>query len=693
MPPIDTFRVAWSIRRSFMSESKQPPIESDATPVKKSSKKGVTRSSDSSLAASTFSIDNGLQIPRIALAEPKPDTDPKRKASKKRTVTTSRDVDGIAFKGPDASSTIDAAAAKEKEDAERDKQRRREAKRQRAKELEEAKRRQELEKEALEEAQRVHDQRQREARQKEQLEALNANAEECQEDAEDYDDEDFENYDEEFEKEESSPKSTLLPAGKFPLSHTIQDERLNPAMDVAELHRIQQAMQAETRGLESLSSISSRQPSARSDERFEVTKLATTLSSIAGLKQSLDPRAKRVKEIRERRKFEVEKFSLFQMNPMSEHDRVLHRLRRGLIKQAFVQTNDGARALGTQTKAPKTHDKSMHFPDDIGLDVTESASDEVSFTASTSRFFRFLEHASYVCECLAVENVMAVEQEVSDEKLSKSSDQSGLHHRLNKETKLDEKILFPCKREVAMGSLHELIQGRDLVALRFSPVVSSILLSCYGAPRNEAPEPMPKFHTKTISCVWDINRPTDPLHLLLSEGVAASALISPSRDLFVMIGTQDGTIHVWDLRPDSMIQSSTQLADNQAGCTPAYSTCGLNYLAPEQHASTIVALEVMDSSQGSTIDTNGTFQFGSLDDRGVFILWSLIEVKAGDDADKCVQTGGTVKLIMNTRIDLQPQNVPQPPRGSRTTESARSLVPLIGPMATTLKFLPRDINQ
>ncbi|KAF4131255.1 hypothetical protein GN958_ATG19510 [Phytophthora infestans] len=690
-----------------MSEPKGPSAIGDAAPAKKSSKKSSSRHSVAApasqsvaqpVAASASPAGAVPTVPRIHLAEPKADVDTKRKSSKKRTSSTSRGGEESTPPGPsvptgpEAHAAVDVAAAKQKEDAEREKQLRREAKKQRAKELEDAKRREEVEKQALQEAQRVEEQKQREARQKQQLEALNANAEECQEEADDYDDDGFENYDEDFEEEETSqPKSTRLPTVKAKASKT---RGVSNAAELEELRRIQQVMQAETKGLHSATSSLSRpssKASNRSEERSDTMRPSTSISSsIAGLKQSLDPRAKRVREILERRKFEVDKFSLFQLNPVSEQEKVTNRLRRGLVKQAFVQTSEGARTLATQTKPPETHNKSMHFPDDIGID-REKESEEGA--TSTARFFKFLEHAAYVCETLAVENAMAAEREAQEENFKNKEDSK--RHQVTNISKLDRKLVFPSQK---IDALEQVLQGRDLVALRFSPAVSSTLLSCYGAAFGVDKSQL--FRDKTVSCVWDVNLPNRPLYILKSEGVASTACLSPSRDLFVVVGTEDGSIHVWDLRPQSMIQS-TSLIEGQAVCTPAYSTCGMNYRALEQHTSTIVALETIDRGRDGS-DTGGTFQFGSLDDRGVLIIWSLIEFEYGDEAlatDKCVQIGGNVKMVMNTRIEIQQYLTPQaPPKriGSKTSAvslSFTNLVAQVGPVVAVLKYFPRDPNQ
>ncbi|RLN83909.1 hypothetical protein BBJ28_00010088 [Nothophytophthora sp. Chile5] len=783
-----------------MSEPKGPPSLGDAAPARKASRKssskkgtppssagadtpqGASAEATSSLSTHSSAAPSGIapSIPRIPLAEPKADVsgvDPKRKASKKRTsMTTARGGDsgdppptqreatppGPAIPttsfGAEVPAAADAAAAsKQREEAEREKQARREAKRVRAKEIEDARRRDELAQQALEEARRQEEQRQREARQKKQLAVLNANAEECQEEAEEneYEDDDFEEFEQE---EESEPKPTpLTPAisAKSAKARSKSGESSTAVADGAELKRIQLAMQAESKGLHATSS---RPPSSsetigndskkysrddnRSGSRGNVKPASSVASSIAGLKQSLDPRVKRAKEILELRKFDVEKFSLFQQNPISEQEQVMHRLRRGLVRQAFVQTSDGARTLETQTEAPEAHSKSMQFPDDIGVD-TESTSagssslferigdgDNSSTTSSSARFFKFLEHAAYVCETLAVENVMAAEalthvEEEEEAKRTedeaKEDDKGGdrARYRLSKASKLDRKCLFPNKENDSLRSLGQVLQGRDLVALRFSPAVSSMLLACYGAvhgvpandDRNQQQEPVYTYKDKTISCVWDINLPHRPLHILKNEGVVSTACLGPSRELFALVGTEDGSLHVWDLRPQSMVQSTSPPLDGLPLSAPAYFTCGMNYRAVEQHASTIVALEPIErAANGSDASQGGTFQFGSMDDRGILIIWSLIEFETGEEAlvsDKCVEIGGHVKMVMNARIDLQQQYMTRPlsPRQTRRSGSKGSIAPLsttpttvaafarVGPVAAVLKCFPRDPNQ
>lgn len=702
-------------------------------------------------------------VPRIPIAEPKPvgsDSsansagEPKPRASKKRTVTPlgpDAPATGVNA-GPSIASangapTLDAAsAAKQEADAEREKQAaaaRREAKRQRAKELEGAKRREELAKQAVEEAKREEEARLREARRKKELAALNANAEECQEEDEqaDYEEDGFENYDDDFEDDDKPPEknpNATPPQAKAKSKGTSgnSSNNVDEALSPAELKKIQQAMQAESKELSTSRPSSSSNAKAdaisnNQEQKADRKKSGATssiASSIAELKQSLDPRAKRAKEILDARKFELEKFNLFHQAPLSEQETYLSNLRRGQVRQVAIYTNDGAKSTLTQTKYPAGVDKFMHFPDDIGLDSASSSSnmtakgaegfdsggaDDDASMHSTVRFFKFLENAAYVCELLAEGNAMTVEQELEESKETKK------RFPVTKNTVLSQHQVFPNK-QFDDPAVEKLLQGRDLVAMRFSPCVSNILVTSYGPQESASKEDRdPNASTeKGVSCVWDVNQPHQALYVLKNEGLISTVNLGPNRELIALAGTEDGSIHVWDLRRQPYRSSSSCKSPAVKFCSPTYSTCGADYRTTSQHASTIVALEMIDRNRGSRGNNNdshnnsssGNFQFGSMDDRGIVIIWSLIEFEAGEDAlvtDKCVEIGGRVKMVMNTLIDTQQQYMlPKQPKPMQRAASSSSVKPTntsstanaareftVGPIATVFKLFPHDPNQ
>lgn len=728
---------------SEMAEPKQlAPSLSDASSAKKATKK-ISRpkpppeeASPAAAAVASASAPSGPSassaqspVPKLHLSEPKLDptngtmpTESKPRASKKRTSTPPTGGPEIPVAaGPPAATTgggpslgpPDAAAmAKQAADVEKEKQAaaaRREAKRLRAKEVEDAKRCEELAKQALGEAKRQEEQRQREARRQQELAALNANAEECQdeepEERNDYDDEGFENYDDDFENDDDQSK-----AGSKLTAASTKKSDSNDKASALELKKIQQALQAESKELLSSSRPSSSSKSAANDQQQQSRAPAassTIASSIAGLKKSMDPRAKRVKDILEARKLEVDKFNLFQQAPLSDLEKYMTHLRRGNVRQAFVQSNDGAKATATQTKPSIVLHKGMHFPDDIGLDSSSSLSsgnpeDEDHSSTSTVRFFKFLEHAAYVCEVLSEENVLEAERE-----LEAKSQQT--RRTISSDLVWTQKQIFPTKK-LDNETLEKLLRGRDIVAMQFSKSTSNLLLTCYGF-QSQSTEPSSRvYKDKGIACIWDVTQPQNAPRVLKCEGLITTGCFGPSRDLFVLVGTEDGSIHVWDLR-----SSTTGMDDGLVFRSPTYSTCGIDYKTANQHTSAIVALESihdapLNSKSAGSAAGGGNFQFGSMDDRGVVVIWSVIEFEAGDEAlfaDKCVEIGGRVKLVLNTCIDTQQQYM-MPKKPTNTTkrnvnrgiltdskgDTAAKVFPLrVGPIATVFNFFPSDQNQ
>lgn len=774
-----------SARKASKKSSKRPSdatVNPSASPsyTVAGSMEGPSQLSAASAAASP--IPRLHDVPRIPIAEPKAAAttgdsvpgagsgggEPKPRASKKRTASPPDATMVTSTGGPSlppssstrannvptvGTATAATAAAKDTADAEREKQvagARREAKRQRAKELEDAKHRNELAKQAVEDAKRAEEARMREQRRKQELAALNANAEECQEEEEgqggDYEDDGFENYDDDFEDDTKPPEKAA--GGKTQPAQATGSNNISPA----ELKKIQQALQAESKelstsrppssSLKASESNNQSLPTATAVEKKKKSGSATSTSiasSIAGLKQSLDPRVKRAKEVLDTRKFEVEKFNLFHQAPLSEQETYVSSLRRGHVRQVAVYTNDGAKAAATQTKCAAGTDKSMLFPDDIGLDSDASASttgsgdtgDSSAGVHSTVRFFNFLEHAAYACELLAEGNTAAAECE-----LEESMSAVRKRFAVSTNTALSAHQVLP-NQQFDDPAVETLLHGRDLVALRFSPCASNILVTCYGPQkasaasnreqRCEVPDVVALLKDKGVSCVWDVNQPRQALHVLKNEGLLAAVCLSPHRELLALAGTDDGSIHVWDLRrqPYRSVSSkdekeSANFKVKLALCSPTYSTCGADYKASSQHASTIVGLEVVVRANESHGAGSGTFQFGSMDDRGIVIIWSLIEFEAGEDAltaDKCVEIGGRVKMVMNTLIDTQQQYMEARPAPQRRLEkaassltsassktasssSSRSATPLssdqvcsVGPIATVLKFFPHDPNQ
>ncbi|ETV87220.1 hypothetical protein H257_02186 [Aphanomyces astaci] len=541
---------------------------------------------------------------------------------------------------------------------------RREAKRQKQKDAEEAKKRkEELERQALDMARREEEARQRELRKVEALAALNANAEECQEE-DDYD-EDFENYDDGgFEEPDEPAQAKKLSTNG---SKSNQQSLMDPPEDFATVQKIREALQAESKpqtpssgGASKKATTAKQTPAAPKDAKEAKgtgAKKATSgvSASIAGLKHSIDPRAKRVKEILDKKKMETERFDMFQLAPLTDFDKYMGQLRVCAVRQVFVQTNDDARSVQTQTKPRAMKDQSMLFPDDMGVDA--ALTDSTTTTTSSRRFIGFLARASHACEVLLEENLMYADG-ASNQK----------QHDTIPQSQCDTASLngFSAK-QVSINADHALFQYRPLLDMAFSHQVSHWLVGGYG-PADDGDNNAP-FADKSILSVWDINQVQSPVRWLRAEGVVSCVGFGPGRDMFVLSGSDEGAVQVWDLRlpPSPRFEAPSIKVKVEP---PTYSTAGMKH--DHNHTSPIAAVRAIPSGK-----KGANFQFGSLDNRGLLVVWSVIECRTDHEAlsiDSCVEIGGRVKLVKTAVID-----------------SAPSL--LVGPSANEFAFFPADPNQ
>ncbi|EQC34607.1 hypothetical protein SDRG_07930 [Saprolegnia diclina VS20] len=605
-----------------------------------------------------------MNLSNLGAAEPKPsstagDDKAKKKASKKRPdpgagpAPTATAIP--ATPTPAVTSPTSAAVPKDDEEEKARQAARREAKRQKQKELEDAKRRKdELERQALELARREEEARQRELRKAQELAALNANAEECQEE-EDYDD-DFENY--EGDRTDEPAKKAAKSSNNDPGEDNKPDEET--------VKKIREALQAESKSRSSTPSSSSAKSTSRAESKDAKKASSNNVvsSSIAGLKQAVDPRAKRIKEILEKKKFDVEKFDVFQLAPANALDKYMQQLRLGAVRQVFVQTNDDARGVSTQTEHGDAKDFGMHFPDDRGHDDIESS------TTSSRHFMTFLERAAHVCEVLAEENIVHSIRVASRKDGAETSRQPSTRKLTQLETTQVETKAQP------------LLADRTLVDVTFSVTVSHWLLAAY-APSVDNNNESAAFSDKSILCVWDVNQVASPLRWLRAEGNVTCCSLGPNRDLFALCGTEEGDVQLWDLRHPSFVVHVGGRRVKVA--PPSYATAGMKY-ARNSHASPICSVVPMPSGK-----KGANFQIGSLDNRGRVILWGIVESAADATEyvlscnkarvhlgsalgmDSCVEIGGRVRLVKTSVIETAPTVA-------------------FGPTATLLAVLPSDTS-
>jgi hypothetical protein len=154
------------------------------------------------------------------------------------------------------------------------------------------------------------------------------------------------------------------------------------------------------------------------DSIMKVSKFGANLSSLSGL----DPRATRIKKIREHVKFEHVKCDMLELSRLEPYELHLRRMRGGIIKNGFCCRTDDLSTQEVQTDAIETDAISMQFPEDIGLDVAGGK----GAVGSGPAFTKFLQRASHVCEMLLGENAcLAQSKTITDSRGVGGGDSKG----------------------------------------------------------------------------------------------------------------------------------------------------------------------------------------------------------------------------------------------------------------------------
>lgn len=707
-----------------MSESKHSAEFAGGTRAKeaKKSKKAASNKAPSAVSLDpTVDSSRGLQIPqipRLSIPEAKISTSWSERPSKSVTEAKNQlsaerlavQDDKKSYISPQTDSVQKNSRTEVTTAQEPTQTARREAKKKRSKDKEKPISDNEAAKKELKSVMTPEDKLFREKRRQIQLDALNANAQECQEE-DDYENEDFENYDDKlaYSLADDAHKTSLS------TSRSVDKE----VVPVIALRAIKRALEVESSELFSRTSAETNQSAATStcdSKTSNFTRIdsdSSAIHSLEELKRSLDPRARRVRAILASVSLENETFYIFNQAPMKDYDRYINSLRRGKTRQAFAQCNDGAKAIAVQTKAPILKHQSMTFPDDIGTDIGsmsdrkemlpghlrhDNVNDEDSSATSlktvgalfSKKFMDFIDQAAYTCELILDDDFIRHEQSSKDTN-------AGNVKSLGIEVPpfLFESTLYPQKyTSPLLQELKHILKDRELTWLKFSSGLTNYLISCHGPQVCENLDASIQCKTRSIACVWDLASMEHPRYVLQCEDRIQIAVFGPfDKKPLIIAGTSDGSIHLWDLRESATCSIQENMYTNTI--TPTHSTCG-SWSA--YHSSTIIDIQNVKSQVSeSPTQNNCSCQIGTLDDRGILILWSLIRIQDANTAK------GYVDLVMNQKIntvDIYKHVIPRQrkttngtSRSTRDNSWTGQSCDEIGPIASVLRFLPSDCSQ
>ena len=429
--------------------------------------------------------------------------------------------------------------------------------------------------------------------------------------------------------------------------------------------------------------------SKNNEEQFGVVSSPHAKSKNNINKRELDVNPARERRLRELKKLvnlTEESNVTLNLAPLQPYDVYVRKLGSKTWKQAANLTNDDARTTETQTPDITYNDQSGQVPDDLGFGNSNSSNNNnnngnsnnssKNNNNSSNALLSFLRRISPVIE-------ISLEENIEDQNLeSKSSD--------NDKEENENKSAFLTPKNKKLLKYPIWLSNRKITAMSTANNSASTVLTSYGP--KEMSEKISKDDVealaftaslagKGLTCVWhaDDNQTRDdgvtlPYKALICEGIPTCCAFSPSRAHIVVAGTLSGSIVLWDLRePSSYHANEESVYFKYPDCfrRPTYTTDAFVLKSDDQqrtesqHCAPVVDVRPIAAGDGGkgrfqSGSDHSSFQLASLDQDGVIIFWTALEMRsideAGSETDLGLGIGGRVKLTRTSRVQLNSIN-------------------------------------
>ncbi|XP_042893349.1 cytoplasmic dynein 2 intermediate chain 1-like isoform X2 [Penaeus japonicus] len=297
-------------------------------------------------------------------------------------------------------------------------------------------------------------------------------------------------------------------------------------------------------------------------------------------------------------------------------------------QQISIQTNEDALSEEVQTDEILKKDKWTQKPVHISIGTDERLPgpedylgvggdmDPIGFTDSSSsntgRLTSFLTSASQVMLALLEEElVWELESTTKTNDVSTTTDGLGFSHP-----------------PVPMGSnVQSLLEGRPTPFVQFCDSEPMMLLSGHGF-RNveEESEDMVKLNDSSLICVWWVQEPSRPQHLLSSRSLPTSATFSPGRPSLVLAGLEDGSLAAWDLREPLTLHTLQTEIDEVLWKVRVPSFITACNEVGDGEGSKIVSIQAVTSQEDMEMNNQGSFQVVTLSRDGRVTWWVVVRV-------------------------------------------------------------------
>ena len=199
---------------------------------------------------------------------------------------------------------------------------------------------------------------------------------------------------------------------------------------------------------------------------------------------------------------------------------------------------------------------------------------------------------------------------------------------------------------------------------------------------------------KAVLCVWDTTQHNaPPSFVLTSAGHPTCCTFSSSQSYLLLGGTEEGSLHLWDLRESSSIHKDRDAVDlgiERGIRKPCFSTptaiLNIDASSPfgdDQHAAPITQIEAIGEYEEAV-----TSQFASLDRSGLVCLW--VSTSSSRDEDLGLSPWSQVSLVL-TRALRVGSNIASTWDIASGLSTTSHLTAVPGDVSTLLAAAPRGV--
>eukprot|EP01032_Pedospumella_encystans_P013283 gene13283-15302_t len=514
-----------------------------------------------------------------------------------------------------------------------------------------------------------------------------------------YEDEEFEDYDEDFEddEQEAPPKKPVYVEPPAPARQAKVVN--NPYNTPSNNHFSSRDEPSAPKPAATRSNHQQpREPEPAESKSARASKFDNMTISLNSMRIA-DPRVIRAQKLLAANVMELgpAKSTILNILPVSKYDLYMRNLRlaNAPVRQIGVPFHLEKRDIDTNTDNVEVAHKSVQFSygDDTTFyrimdnirarrnkseekqndegpsrSTTNNSTVEVDSTSiGATRLASFLQHASRVCETL-------LDEQYNNNNNGRSGDSGESKSSTNRrDDSRSQYSLFDAGKDwVTLGKDgtnggNETVRTRRISCVKFSPLQPHLLVSAHVFPTDESAE-MDLKPYKGLYCVWDVGNPGGPQYVLEGSGQPTVCCFSATQSHFVVGGTLEGSLHLWDLREASSIHNDRDAIDlritkgirkptystslpfhssNSSGLS-AQDTFGMGGEEEFQHSAPVVQVESVSAYQGSGHQSAVVSQFVSLDEAGLVIFWVTSQQTTNGGS-----SGGADNALFGGLEDLQ----------------------------------------